>query len=51
MEEYYTSYDIALLADKLVSNFAFLTMNWRNMLGRPTITLVAAKLFLGNIYE
>ncbi|XP_063909483.1 probable phosphorylase b kinase regulatory subunit alpha isoform X2 [Zophobas morio] len=46
MEEYYTSYDMALLADKLVTHFAFLTMNWRNMLGRPTITLVAAKSYL-----
>ncbi|XP_044256007.1 probable phosphorylase b kinase regulatory subunit alpha isoform X1 [Tribolium madens] len=46
MDEYYTSYDMALLADKLVTHFAFLTMNWRNMLGRPTITLVAAKSYL-----
>jgi phosphorylase kinase alpha/beta subunit len=50
MEEYYTSYDMALLADKLVTHFAFLTMNWRNMLGRPTITLVAAKSYLGNVF-
>ncbi|XP_018569605.1 probable phosphorylase b kinase regulatory subunit alpha isoform X2 [Anoplophora glabripennis] len=43
MEEYYTSYDTALLADKVVAHLAFLTMSWRNMLGRPTISLVATK--------
>ncbi|CAH1160226.1 unnamed protein product [Phaedon cochleariae] len=42
-EEYYTSYDMALLADKVVTHLAFLTMNWRNVLGRPTITVVATK--------
>ncbi|KAJ8946070.1 hypothetical protein NQ318_009196 [Aromia moschata] len=43
VEEYYTSYDIALLADKVVAHLAFLTMSWRNMLGRPTISLVAGR--------
>lgn len=43
MDEYYTSYDSALLVDKLMTHFAFLSMNWRNMLGRPTIIVVATK--------
>ncbi|CAH1104786.1 unnamed protein product [Psylliodes chrysocephalus] len=42
-EEYYTSYDIALLADKVRAHLAFLTMSWRNMLGRPTISVVITK--------
>ncbi|XP_060531826.1 probable phosphorylase b kinase regulatory subunit alpha isoform X1 [Cylas formicarius] len=48
MNEYYTSYDMALLADKLVAHLAFLTITWRNMLGRPTITIVATKHYLEN---
>lgn len=48
-EEYYTSYDIALLADKVVAHLAFLTMSWRNMLGRPTISVVICNNHLGNI--
>ncbi|KAL1509747.1 hypothetical protein ABEB36_004437 [Hypothenemus hampei] len=48
MNEYYTSYDLALLADKLMTHIAFLTMSWRNLLGRPTVTLVATKHYLEN---
>ncbi|XP_025602428.1 probable phosphorylase b kinase regulatory subunit alpha isoform X4 [Athalia rosae] len=40
-EEYYTTNDAALLVDTVTNNLAFLTINWRHMLGRPTITLVA----------
>lgn len=50
MEEYYTSYDNALLADKVVTHLAFLTMNWRNELGRPTLSLVTTKNHLGKLY-
>ncbi|KAF5285006.1 hypothetical protein FQR65_LT02318 [Abscondita terminalis] len=42
MDEYYTSHDSGLLADKFTTNLAFLTMNWRHMLGRPIITLLAS---------
>jgi len=47
MSEYYTSYDLALLADKLTTHLAFLTMSWRNLLGRPTVTLVATSHYIG----
>ncbi|XP_076288956.1 putative phosphorylase b kinase regulatory subunit alpha isoform X4 [Lasioglossum baleicum] len=40
-EEYYTTNDAALLANNFTTNMAFLTINWKQMLGRPTITLVA----------
>ncbi|XP_076750349.1 putative phosphorylase b kinase regulatory subunit alpha isoform X2 [Xylocopa sonorina] len=40
-EEYYTTNDAALLANTFTTNLAFLTINWKKMLGRPTITLVA----------
>ncbi|XP_015608524.1 probable phosphorylase b kinase regulatory subunit alpha isoform X2 [Cephus cinctus] len=40
-EEYYTTNDAALLADTFTTNLAFLTINWKQMLGRPTITIVA----------
>ncbi|KAK9886885.1 hypothetical protein WA026_019143 [Henosepilachna vigintioctopunctata] len=43
MDEYYTSYDSALLVDKIMTHFAFLSMNWKHMLGRPTIILVATQ--------
>lgn len=45
--EYYTNYDIALLIDTFTTNLAFLTINWRQMLGRPTLTIVAARNQLG----
>lgn len=47
MDEYYTSHDSALLADTFTTNLAFLTMSWRQMLGRPTVTLVTTKHHLG----
>ncbi|XP_043262174.1 probable phosphorylase b kinase regulatory subunit alpha isoform X2 [Colletes gigas] len=40
-EEYYTTNDAALLANTFTTNLAFLTINWKQMLGRPTITLLA----------
>ncbi|XP_066589862.1 probable phosphorylase b kinase regulatory subunit alpha isoform X2 [Prorops nasuta] len=40
-EEYYMTNDAGLLANTFVTNLAFLTINWKHMLGRPTITLVA----------
>ncbi|XP_076243020.1 putative phosphorylase b kinase regulatory subunit alpha isoform X2 [Calliopsis andreniformis] len=40
-EEYYTTNDAALLANTFTTNLAFLTINWKQMLGRPTVTLVA----------
>ncbi|XP_032668077.1 probable phosphorylase b kinase regulatory subunit alpha isoform X2 [Odontomachus brunneus] len=40
-EEYYTTNDAALLVNTFTTNLAFLTINWKQMLGRPTITLVA----------
>ncbi|XP_031338825.1 probable phosphorylase b kinase regulatory subunit alpha isoform X4 [Photinus pyralis] len=48
MEEYYTSHDSGLLADKFTTNLAFLTMNWRHMLGRPIIILLASGHVLEN---
>ncbi|KAK5643763.1 hypothetical protein RI129_007608 [Pyrocoelia pectoralis] len=48
MEEYYISHDSGLLADKFTTNLAFLTMNWRNMLGRPIIILLASGHLLEN---
>lgn len=43
------SHDIALLVDTFTTNLAFVTMNWRNLLGRPTITLVATQQYLGKL--
>lgn len=51
-EEYYTTRDPDLLASNFTTNLAFLTNNWRHMLGRPTITLMATHYMLGNyIYQ
>lgn len=47
-EEYYTTRDPDLLASNFTTNLAFLTNNWRHMLGRPTITLMATQYLLGN---
>uniref|UniRef100_Q1RL11 Phosphorylase b kinase regulatory subunit n=1 Tax=Drosophila melanogaster TaxID=7227 RepID=Q1RL11_DROME len=47
-EEYYTTRDPDLLASNFTTNLAFLTNNWRHMLGRPTITLMATHYMLGN---
>ncbi|XP_063707361.1 probable phosphorylase b kinase regulatory subunit alpha isoform X2 [Culicoides brevitarsis] len=40
-EEYYTTRDPDLLAYNFTAIVAFLSMNWRHLLGRPTITLMA----------
>ncbi|KAM7350192.1 putative phosphorylase b kinase regulatory subunit alpha isoform 6-T6 [Cochliomyia hominivorax] len=45
-EEYYTTRDPDLLASNFTTNLAFLTNNWRHMLGRPTITLMATHYML-----
>ncbi|KAG4068027.1 hypothetical protein HA402_010713 [Bradysia odoriphaga] len=42
-EEYYTSRDPSLLASNFTNQLAFLANNWRHMLGRPTITLMATE--------
>ncbi|GJQ67280.1 hypothetical protein Trydic_g8181 [Trypoxylus dichotomus] len=47
-DEYYTSLDSGLLTDALISMLAFLTINWRNVLGRPTVTLVVTHRSLDN---
>ncbi|XP_014208892.1 probable phosphorylase b kinase regulatory subunit alpha isoform X2 [Copidosoma floridanum] len=44
--DYYTSNDAAFLADTFTTNLAFLTINWKQMLGRPTVTLVASHRYL-----
>ncbi|XP_058794733.1 probable phosphorylase b kinase regulatory subunit alpha isoform X2 [Phymastichus coffea] len=46
VEDYYTSNDAAFLADTFTTNLAFLTINWKQMLGRPTVTLVATRGYL-----
>ncbi|KAL7293816.1 hypothetical protein TKK_0012875 [Trichogramma kaykai] len=46
IEDYYTSNDAFFLADTFTTNLAFLTINWKHMLGRPTVTLVAANSYL-----
>ncbi|XP_017870383.1 probable phosphorylase b kinase regulatory subunit alpha isoform X8 [Drosophila mojavensis] len=45
-EEYYTTRDPDLLASNFTTNLGFLTNNWRHMLGRPTITLMATHYML-----
>ncbi|XP_047989219.1 probable phosphorylase b kinase regulatory subunit alpha isoform X3 [Leguminivora glycinivorella] len=45
-EEYYMSRDTALLASTFTANVAFLGMSWKQMLGRPTITLLATQYLL-----
>lgn len=50
-EEYYTTRDPALLASNFTTNLAFLTNNWRHMLGRPTITLMATHYLLGKFFQ
>ncbi|XP_008484939.1 probable phosphorylase b kinase regulatory subunit alpha [Diaphorina citri] len=34
--------DVALLANNLISDLAFLSNNWRHVLGRPTYTIIAS---------
>lgn len=50
-EEYYTNRDPALLVSNFTTNLAFLTNNWRHMLGRPTITLISGHYLLGKSKE
>ncbi|XP_051160573.1 probable phosphorylase b kinase regulatory subunit alpha isoform X3 [Leptopilina boulardi] len=45
-EEFYMTNDAALLASTFTTNMAFLTINWKQILGRPTITLVATHNYL-----
>ncbi|XP_072744208.1 probable phosphorylase b kinase regulatory subunit alpha isoform X3 [Anoplolepis gracilipes] len=40
-EENYTTNDVDLLVDTFTTTLAFLKINWKQMLGRPTVTLVA----------
>ncbi|XP_077259009.1 putative phosphorylase b kinase regulatory subunit alpha isoform X2 [Temnothorax americanus] len=40
-EEYYTTNDVDLLVNTFTTTLAFLKINWKQMLGRPTVTLVA----------
>ncbi|XP_011341323.1 probable phosphorylase b kinase regulatory subunit alpha isoform X1 [Ooceraea biroi] len=40
-EEYYTTNDADLLVSTYTTTLAFLKINWKQMLGRPTVTLVA----------
>ena len=49
LEWYYTMNDMDLLANNFSSDLAFLTMNWRYMLGRPTVTMIAHAGLMGNI--
>lgn len=43
------SRDPALLASTFTANVAFLGMSWKQMLGRPTITLLATQYLLGKL--
>ncbi|CAG4940407.1 unnamed protein product [Colias eurytheme] len=45
-EEYYMTRDPDLLASTFTANVAFLGMSWKQMLGRPTITLLATQYLL-----
>lgn len=45
------SRDPALLASTFMANVAFLGMSWKQMLGRPTITLLATQYLLGKFYS
>lgn len=45
-EEFYMTNDAALLASTFTTHLAFLTINWKQILGRPTITLVATHNYL-----
>lgn len=47
-EEFYVTNDADFLASIFTTNLAFLGINWRQMLGRPTITIVATHNHLGN---
>jgi hypothetical protein len=49
LDQYYTINDMDLLANNFSSDLAFLTMNWRHMLGRPTFTMIAHTGMIGNV--
>jgi hypothetical protein len=49
LDQYYTVNDTDLLANNFSSSLAFLTMNWRHMLGRPTFTMIAHAGMIGNV--
>ncbi|KAG8296765.1 Phosphorylase b kinase regulatory subunit alpha [Homalodisca vitripennis] len=42
LEQYYMSTDVEFLANNIMMDIAFLAMNWRHMLGRPTYVIVAS---------
>lgn len=48
VEEYYMRTDVALLANNIMMDIAFLTMNWKQMLGRPTYIIVATESIVGD---
>nr|CAD7397132.1 unnamed protein product [Timema cristinae] len=48
-EQYYTVNDIELMVSNFKSDLGFLAMNWRYMLGRPTVTMLANSNQLGNV--
>ena len=47
LEQYYTGNDVALLADNIMMDISFLTMNWKYMLGRPLYTIIASSRMIG----
>ncbi|XP_055604026.1 probable phosphorylase b kinase regulatory subunit alpha isoform X3 [Uranotaenia lowii] len=47
-DEYYTSRDPALLVSNFMDVLAFLSISWRHLLGRPTITLTATHWLIDN---
>lgn len=49
LEQYYMRTDVEFLANNIMMDLAFLAMNWRHMLGRPTYVIVASELFDGNL--
>lgn len=50
LEQYYMRTDVEFLANNIMMDLAFLAMNWRHMLGRPTYVIVASELFDGNLF-
>lgn len=50
LEQYYMRTDVEFLANNIMMDLAFLAMNWRHMLGRPTYVIVASELFDGNLW-
>jgi hypothetical protein len=50
LDQYYTINDVDLLFNNFNSDLSFLTMNWRHMLGRPTVTMITHAGMMGNVY-